>query len=76
MHRLYALFVGVLATVGVTVRGLEVAPVAPMSKHWPREATAQATLLVGVLLAAALLVGVLLANGAMVLADASAIRYR
>jgi hypothetical protein len=75
MHRrILALFVGVLATVGV--RGLEVAPVSPMSKHWPREATAQAALLVGVLLAAMLMVGVLLANGTTVLADATAWKYR
>ena len=62
LRRLSLFFVGVLAAVGVDVRGLQLAPAAaPMSKHWPRaEATSPANV-AAFLVGTTLLVGVLLA---------------
>jgi uncharacterized membrane protein len=76
-RRLLSLFVGVLAAVGVSIRGLELAPAAPMSKHWPREETPQAIILmVGVFATILALVGVMLANAQLVVAYASLTIFR
>lgn len=85
-RRLLSLFVGVLAAVGVTIRAPEVAPAAPMSKHWPRGETPQAIILmapqaiilmVGLFAAIILaMVGVMLANANLVLAYADAAIFR
>jgi hypothetical protein len=76
-RRLLSLFVGVLAAVGVAVRGLEVAPAAPMSKHWPREETPQAIILmVGVFAAIVALMALTLANAELVVAYATNAIFR
>ena len=62
LRRLSLFFVGVLAAVGVDVRGLQLAPAAaPMSKHWPRAEATSPTNAAAFMLGIALLVGVLLA---------------
>jgi hypothetical protein len=61
LRRVSLLFVGVLAAVGVDFSGLQLAPAAaPMSKHWPADATSRASV-VPFVVGVALLVGVLLA---------------
>jgi hypothetical protein len=76
-RRLLSLFVGVLAAVGVSLRGRELAPAAPMSKHWPGESTPQAIILmVGVFATLFALLALMLANTELVVAYGTAYIYR